>query len=196
MLATNVRVQTPPAEEPISLNEAKAHMRIVVNDEDALINRLIAAARRQCERVARRSFVTRTLEAILDDWPHDEVIALPYPPLASVTSIKYMDTGGVEHTVSASDYIVDAHTQPGRVTPTFGRHWPSTTLQPMAAIVVRYVTGFGAASAVPEEYKQAMLLYVAHLYENREAVIVQQGITAKELPMAVEALLLADRGSF
>lgn len=196
MLVTNVRVQTPPAEEPVSLNEAKAHMRIVVNDEDALINRLIATARRQCERVARRAFVTRTLEAMLDDWPADEVIELPYPPLASVTSIKYMDTGGTEHTVSASDYIVDAHSQPGRVTPKFGVHWPSVTLQPLAAIVVRYVAGFGAASAVPDEYKQAVLLMTAHLYENREAVIVQQGITAREIPMAVDALLLADRGSF
>lgn len=195
MLATNVRVQTPPAEEPVSLSEAKAHMRIVVNEEDALITSLIAAARRHCERIARRAFVTRTLEVVLDSWPCDGVIALPYPPLASVTHIKCRDQDGNEHTISSSDYVVDAHSQPGRIAAAYGKQWPTVALQPLAAIVVRYVAGYGAAAAVPEDYKACILAYTAAYYENREVVVTQQGISSITLPF-VDALLLADRGSF
>lgn len=195
MLATNVRVQTPPNEEPVTLAEAKAQMRIVVNDEDALITRLIATARRHCERVARRAFVTRTLEAVLDGWPCDEVIALLYPPLSSVVHIKYMDYNGQEHTIPSADYIVDKHSEPGRVMPVGGKTWPGDVLQPLAAIVVRYVAGFGAAAAVPDDYKSCILAYTAAYYENREVVVTQQGITSITLPY-VDALLLADRGSF
>lgn len=193
MLVADVRVVTPPAEEPVNLLEAKEHLRVVVDEEDALIGRLIVAARRHCERIARRAFVVRTLEVVLDDWPCDGVIALPYPPLASVVSIKYRDQGGVEHTIANSDYIVDSISQPGRIAAKGS--WPTGPLQSLAGIVVRYDAGYGSAADVPGDYKVSILAYVGAYYENREAVVTQQGITSITLPY-VDALLLSDRGSY
>jgi len=51
---------------------------------------------------------------------------------------------------------------------------------------VTFVSGYGAAAAVPKAIKQALLLLIGHLYENREAVTTAN---LNELPMAVNALL-------
>lgn len=196
MLVTSLKVQTPPAEEPVTLAEAKAHMRIVVNDDDALITRLIAVARQQCEYVARRAFVSRTYDGVLDKWPRGDTIKLPYPPLVSVTSITYIDSAGDSHTMPSSDYFLDTTSEPGRIHLAYNASWPAEILRPHAAITIRFVAGYGGAASVPDGYKQATLLYLAHLYENREAVLVQQGITALPVPMAIESLLLTDRGNW
>lgn len=194
MLVANVRVHTAPDHEPVDLAEAKAHLRVDGSEEDSLIDALIVAARRQAELTSRRALVTRTLEAQLDCWPQDNCIELAYPPLQSVTSITYIDSAGASATLPSADYIVDKHSQPGRIVLGYGKSWPSPTLRPGAAITVRYVAGYGDAEDVPQEYKQAMLLLIGHFFEHREAVAA--GVTLNTLPLGVEALLLIDRGSF
>lgn len=196
MFVTNVRVQTAPAVEPVTLTEAKAHLRVDHTDEDTLITALIPAARQLAEMHSRRAFVTRTLDAALDDWPYDDVIELAYPPLASVTSITYLDDAGDSHTMSSDDYFVDTISQPGRICLADDANWPAETLRRRAAITIRYVCGYGLAAAVPQNYKAAILLLIGHLFENREAVIVGAGLSATAIPLAVDALLLTDRGSF
>jgi uncharacterized phiE125 gp8 family phage protein len=58
-------------------------------------------------------------------------------------------------------------------------------------VEIQVVVGYGAEDAVPQEYKQAILLLLGHWYENREQVTV--GEVAREIPMGVEALLWLDR---
>lgn len=191
-----VRITTPPAVEPLTTAEAKLHLRIDHDDEDSYIDGLITTARLYCEDVSQRALITRTYTARLDRWP-GSVIELPYPPLLAVTSIKYTDIDGNESTYSSANYLVDAHREPGRIALKNGVSWPSVTLQEINGVEIVWTAGYGAAgSDVPERYRQAMLLLIGHYYENREAIMVAQGANMATLPLALDALLLTDRGGW
>jgi uncharacterized phiE125 gp8 family phage protein len=191
--AYNVKEFTAPTTEPISEAEAKLHCRVDHTTEDAIFTRLIPLARRQCEQISKWAFVTRTYKAKLDRWPWGNEIKLLYPPLQSVTSIVYIDEDDGSNTFASSNYVVDIHSTPGRIVLKEDADWPSENLQVGGAITITYVAGFGNAASVPDQYKQAMLLLIGHLYENRESVSVQQGIGLVQIPQAVEWLLLTDR---
>lgn len=189
-----IKITTAPATEPVTATEAKLHCRVDHSTEDAVFTRLIEVARLQCEAISKRSFITRTYTAYLDCWPGG-LIELPYPPLLGITSIKYYDNaGGAAVTINASNYVVDAISEPGRVALKTGVNWPSVTLREINGVEIIYTAGYGADAAdVPDQYKQAMLLLIGHLYENRESVVVQQGVSLVQVPQAVEWLLLTDR---
>lgn len=46
-----LQLLTPPTAEPVSLVEAKLHLRVDFNDDDALITSLITAARQAAETI-------------------------------------------------------------------------------------------------------------------------------------------------
>ena len=156
--------------------------------EDNLITQLIQAAREYCQDYQNRAYCTQTWYLWLDEWP--EYIKVPLPPLVSVTSIKYYDTTNAEATMTASDYYADTNSTPGRVVLAWGKTWPGTTLRPANGICVEFVCGYGAASTVPAAVKQAMLLLIAHWYENREAGS-DKPLTL--VPAAVDSLLWTER---
>ncbi|MFN8493838.1 MAG: head-tail connector protein [Caldilineaceae bacterium] len=214
-----LKLVTPPAGEPVSLDEAKRHLRIDIDDDDLLIGGLITAAREVCELQSRRALLTQAYDLVLEAWPGDDrlyqrtqmhpyqlrtslqlwprpvlPIKLPRPPLQTVSSVTYTDYAGITNSLATTDYIVDADSEPGRVLPAYNKMWPSAVLQPGPAIRVRFTCGYGAASAVPQIYKQALLLLVGHFYENREEVVVSGNVNMVQLPMAVESLLALDRG--
>jgi uncharacterized phiE125 gp8 family phage protein len=188
-----VTVAVQPTEEPVSLDEAKLHLRVDGTEEDDYIAGRIVAGRIVCELAARRAFVSRTLELRLTCWPGAR-LHLPTPPLVSVESISYTDDAGNAGTVPSSDYVVYAGVEPGLIVLKPNKAWPSVSLMPGPSLVVRYVAGYGAADQVPVNYKQAVLLTVGHLYENREAVVV--GTIATQLPQSIDALLGGDRVSW
>lgn len=182
-------VITEPAEEPISVSDAKAHLRIDVDDEDTLLAAYITAARSYYESAVWRALVTQTLGLRFTQWPGCEYIALKRPPLQSVTSITYTDSDGGSNTFATSNYNVYANGDVGLIWLKNGLTWPSTTLQEGPSILVTYVAGFGDADAVPEIDKQAIRLLTGHFYENRENVVAVQGISVAELPMAVQSII-------
>ena len=183
------RVITEPSEEPVSLAEAKAHLRVIGSEEDALISNLIKAAREKAEAQTARAFVTQTREVWLDRFPSDPVF-LPSPPLLSIVSIKYLDSNLALQTVNPSVYRTIPNGQWfGTLQLVKGQAWPSD-YQPgeyLDNVQVRYTCGYGAASAVPSAIKAAMLLSVGNWYENRESVIT--GTIATVLPDAAVDLL-------
>ena len=184
------KIYTQPAEEPVTVEEAKLQCRVDGTEEDVLFERLISAARGYAETFTRRALITQTWEAYLDGWPTVDYIDLPYPPLQSVTSLVYKDTAGASTTWGAANYIVDIGRTPGRIM-LAGISWPSTTLYPTSGITIRYVCGYGATGkSVPATTRQAILLLVGHLYENREST-VERALTV--IPMGVEALLWMER---
>lgn len=181
-----------PASEPITLTEAKAQCRVEISDDDDLFNNIIIpSARQYIEEATRRVFITQTWRLSLECWPDKNYIQLPKPPLVSVTSVTYTDNGGSATVLSSALYGVDTDSEPGRVVLNYGEVWPSATLRTMNPIQIVYVAGYGAASAVPARFKQAILLVVGHWYENREGVML--GTISKEIELAVESLIWIDR---
>lgn len=176
------RLTVPPATEPVSLFDAKMHLRVDDTAEDALIERAITTARRWAEHHTGRAFVTQGHEAYWDAWP--AAFLVPLPPLVAVTAITWRDGANTSRTVPPSDYLVDALA--GRITPAPGRSWPTGGLWPVNPIAVAFSAGYGAAADVPAEIRSALLLIVGHLYEHREQVTEAKLVS---LPFAVSALL-------
>lgn len=161
---------------------------------DPLVNSLITTARMAAEQFTRRAFVTQTWDLKLDGFPANDAIWLPLPPLISVTSVTYTDTAGAAQTWAlTTGYLVDVPAGPaperGKVYPAYGVPYPSARNIPNA-VVVRFVAGYGAASAVPEGIKSGMKLILGHLYANRENVVItDRGSIVQEMPQGAEALL-------
>lgn len=171
-----LKIVTPPAEEPVTTEEAKAYMRVVSATDDALIALLIKTVRELGENITRRAWITQTWNLILDGFPTGG-IRIPMPPLQSIASIKYTDTDGSEQTMDALDYTVDDDSEPGMVVPVYGTVWP-VTLDEVNAVRVQFVAGYGSASDVPESLKTWMKVRVGTLYEHREALVVGQAVAA------------------
>lgn len=193
-----LKVITPPAAEPVTLDEAKDHLRVDGTDDDTSITAMIKAAREYCEGYQNRVYITQTLELALDGWPCGNEIELSRPPLQSVTSLIYTDNG-VDVTWPASNYIVDDYSFVARLVKAKNVSWPSATLPSVNGIKIRYVAGYppdeavppDLAANVPQHVKQAIMLLVGHWYENRETVLI--GSISKELEFTVQSLLSLDR---
>lgn len=164
-----LKLITPPALEPVTLAEAKLHLRVDGTDEDALITVLISSARRHAEHVTERAFVTQTWELAIDKFPAAEIL-LPKPPLVSIASVSYDDAAGVEQVMSPTAYTTDLYQEPGWLFPANGTAWPDT-LDAANAVRVRYVAGYGTPGDVPENIRQWMLLRIGALYRNREELV-------------------------
>lgn len=172
---------TPPVWDPITLAEAKAHLRIDDSDSDALVAGLIAAAVAYFDGwtgILGRALEPQTWEMRFDRFP--AWIRIPLGPVVSVTSIKYDDRDGAEQTVDPGLYQLDAAPVEACVVLAPGASWP-TTADTVNAVRVRWVAGTGC----PEPVRHALLLLIGHWYEHREAV----GAAADELPLGVRALI-------
>jgi uncharacterized phiE125 gp8 family phage protein len=177
------KVITAIATEPVSTAEAKLQCRVDVTDDDTLIAALITAAREFAEHYTGRAFAAQTLEMALPCFPDDTgSIDLDMPPVATITSIKYTDTAGVEQTVSTANYTLSTYGESRRINPAYLTPWPLTQSIP-DAVRIRYVTGY---TTLPKAAKDAILLIVGHLYQNRSAV---GDVKLEEVPMGALALL-------
>lgn len=186
----NSVIITPPTAEPVPLNVVKQHLRLDddFTADDALLAGLLQAAREETENYLNRALITRTLDVKLDGFP-DWELRLPMAPLQGVTYIRYADTAGDTQTLATSEYLVDTASQPGRLTPGYGKSWPSTR-EIINAVTLRITAGYGDDwNSVPQPIRQAMLMMIAHWYENRESVAVGNGLTVNEMPQASQMLL-------
>lgn len=181
-------VVVEPTLEPVGLAEAKLHLRVDIDDDDATIAALVRASREYAEMYMGRALVTQTRELVLDGIP-GRVVALPFPPLQSVASVTFIDEAGDELVIPATDYVVDTTLTPGALMLRRGASWPAVDLIETGGVRIRYVAGYGEPEAVPEVMKAAIKLYLGTLYENREDVLVAQGVTVMNLPFGSEALL-------
>jgi len=175
---------TPAAEEPVSLAEAKRHLRVESADDDALIASLISAARQAAETLTGRQFVTARWKLVLDSFPGPSLmgvpaglpfslpghaILLPKCPVQSVFAIRYLDMSGTTQTMPRADYTVDTACEPARVTPVFGSAWP-VSLPQIGAVTLVFAAGYGDAASVPAGIKSWIKLRVGSLYAHREEV--------------------------
>lgn len=186
-MAQSVLVATTGS-EPVTVAELKAHSRVTSNAEDALCSDYITAARQWCEAYANRVFVQSTWDIYFDYGFPCGVLEIPKSPLISITSVQYVDASAADMTpttLSASEYQVSTSEIVGRISPAYGKVWP-TPKPVMDAVIVRAVCGY---TSLPKNFKSAVYLLAAHLYQNREGILVGSGVDAKEVPLGVKSLL-------
>lgn len=174
------KVITPATDEPITLEEAKAHLRVDSSDENAVITRAISGARHFAEHYTGRAFARQTLEQAMPCFPDGE-FNLELGPVDSITSIKYTDANGVEQTLDPADYVLSTYGTARTVHPAYGVTWPDT--RGPLAVRVRYVTGYEEA---PVAAVSGMLLIVGHLFENRQEA---SSLKLADIPIGARDLL-------
>lgn len=173
-----------PAEEPLSLEEARAHLRLETTDDDALLGVLVAAARGAVEDHLGRTLVTQSWRLWRDAWPLGPEIPLPRPPLQAVIAVAVLGPDGQETPVPPAAYLVDRHADPGRLI--MRSRIPPAPLREVNALRIDFAAGYGEAAAVPLPIRHAVRLLVAHWYERREP---PEAPVAEGLPGPVTTLL-------
>ena len=179
-----IKVYTAATTYPVTLAEAKLHLRVDGTDEDTLINALIAAATQQAENYTWRTLMTTVFEYVDDSF--DKCIELDTFPIVTIDSIKYYDLNSVQQTLSATQYESNLLECPAIVRPKDGYYWPDTIIR-FDAVTVRFTAGYASAAAVPAAIKQAVLMIIGHLYANREDVVT--GTQVNTMPQSSQYLL-------
>jgi uncharacterized phiE125 gp8 family phage protein len=168
----SLTLDIPPAEEPVSLAEATAHLKL--DRDDAALPRLIAAARARAEWHTGRAFITQGWTLHLDRLPRDRVIEVPLPPLIAVTALTVFARDGGATVIDPADYRADVAASRLVLK-------PAAPANPGAAALA-FTAGYGVAAEVPAPIREAILELVAGLYEQR-------GEEPDDLPLAALALL-------
>lgn len=177
----------------VSLAEAKLHLRVDQSVEDALLTMKIGAATRFCEEniEGSRQFLSQTFDLPVAHWWFEqggfgalygesgwarqsvangrgEALAIPKPPLQSIASVKYYDVSGTLQTLDSSYYLVRTpYRQKGTIERAPLMTFPLCQPDRRYPITIRFVAGYGAASAVPTNLKCAVLIALGWLYEDR-----------------------------
>ena len=182
----------PPAVEPITLAEAKAHLRVDAGDEDALIESLIVTARSFVERSLSRALITQGWSLYLDHWPRSREVALPIVPAQSIEAVRVYDPDNQPTEIAGEDYVADMLSVPGRLLLLAANATPVAPARELNAVEIAFIAGYGdEPEDVPAPIRQALLLLVTHWFESREPVVL--GEAPYEVPATVATLLLPYR---
>jgi uncharacterized phiE125 gp8 family phage protein len=184
----NLRLVTPPAEEPVTLAQAKLHLRIITSldqtepsEDDAYVSALITAARQAAENYLNRPIALATYELRGDAFD----VTLPVSPVAAVASVTFVDAAGAVQTVDPAGYELAGTVDAPVLRVAYGGSWPSGVRGQDDDVRVRFTAGWATADLLKPIY-QAILLLIGHLYENREDTTA---LNLSELPMGSRYLL-------
>lgn len=153
-------ITVPSTELVVSLNLAKQHLRLDTDDgtDDDLIKHLIEVATERAEHQLGRSLLTKTYKTIAD---HGDKIKL-IPNLLSVLSVVATNADDTTTILTGADYLINQNSLVPEV-------MPMVIIE--TSLAVTYTAGYGTADNVPKAIKQWVLVDLATLYENREAVM-------------------------
>lgn len=182
-------VVTPPAVEPVSIVEAKAHLRVEEALDDAFIeDLLIPAARGYVEKACSRALIEQTIKTFHAPPCGREAVTLLGGSLATVPALAgtYIDPDGAEQTLSGLIAVQRGDAQCARVIPAVGSTWPAMACRD-DALRLQYVVGWADADAVPVPLRQAVLLMISQLYEHRTPEVT--GTISTTLALSLEALM-------
>ena len=156
-----------PAAEPVTLAEAKAHLRVVDAVEDSMISSLVKAAREEVETATGLALITQDWRLYLDCWPGSGVVRLRRHPVQAVTQVTVYNAAGAPETSVPPVVNLDKASRPARFA------MPDTAKAPgraMNGIEIDFRAGFGSTGVdVPDGLKRAILLLAGHWFEHRGA---------------------------
>ena len=174
-----------PALEPVTVAEAKAHLRVDGSAEDTLIASLILTSRLHVETVLGLALITQSWRLLLDAWP-STAIDMPLRPLQAIEEVRVLSADGDPTIISTANFLADTASTPPRLVHT-GAIWPQPG-QAANGIEIDFAAGYGDAAAdVPAPLRQALLLLVAHWYEHRDPIEI--GAADMAVPSVVSELM-------
>jgi uncharacterized phiE125 gp8 family phage protein len=181
-----------PLAEPVSIAEAKAHMRIDSSAEDALIASLIVTSRLHIEAALGLALLTQAWSYFVDAWPRSREIVLPLKPVQSIATVRVWAQDGTSQTVPPDAYTLDGEGNPPRLVLSRSAAPPAPG-RSASGIEIAFSAGYGdAGTDVPAPIRQALVLLVAHWFENREPL--RADAAQAEIPHMVSTLLAPYRG--
>lgn len=183
-------VNTPATTYPVTVDLVKSHSRILMDDDDSLINIYIGTATTITEAFLNRSLINQTLTWSISDtyppnsWPMlpapvlilplsisynlsrglQRDIELPRSPVSAINSVEVGDWGTDDSTlIESTDYDTDMTCDPARVRVHSDINWGNRR-----HISITYTAGYGATSdSIPTPIIHAVLMTTAWLYEHR-----------------------------
>lgn len=169
-----------PFGEPVSMELAKQHCRIALTseDEDLALAQYIRAAREWVEKYTGHVLVRRSFSQHFDCFA--TFLELWRRPIASVEEVGYSDSDGAAQVYA--DFVLKANRHPARIWPALNGAWPSILSRD--GVIVTYVAGYDEGET-PEVLCQAILMLVAHWYNQREAAT---DLNFSEVPFGVKTL--------
>ncbi len=207
MIRERLSLITPPAIEPVSEAEARAHLRLTSEDELGLLFGHIRAARHMVESWTGRALISQSWRWSLDGWPGNvsqewwdgvqqgamsagaaRYIEVPKAPLQSVSAVNLFNDADQGVVWAAANYFVDNASAPGRLVLRNAASIP-VPLRAASGLQIDFTCGYGAGPGdVPAPLRQAVLMLCAHYFENREVMKGADGGT-HVLPLGIHALL-------
>ena len=164
---TTYVVTTEPTTEPLTLDELKLRMRILTCDYDTELLQILTESRKRVEEDSKRKLITQTVKMYLDEFPCEDEIDIRLAPVQSITSLQYYDLSGTLQTFSSTTgYWTDIVTTPPEIELRYGQIWPYTELERPNAVIITFIAGYGAASAVPAVAKLAIVEYAKSLWQG------------------------------
>lgn len=155
-----------PAHRPLSIDDARAYLRVDHYDEDASIDAMLDAAVSRLDGwsgILGRCMITQTWRVDLSRFPAGDV-RLPFPDIQSAT-VEYTDVAGSGQTFTAWNLGHDA--RGGYLRLQDGAEWPETSERP-DAVRVTIVAGYGGADAVPAAIKLAIKMDIGAMHKTRD----------------------------
>ncbi|TCM55671.1 putative phiE125 gp8 family phage protein [Rhizobium sp. PP-F2F-G48] len=157
----------PPVGEPLTLAEARAHLRIDDTADDPVIADLITTVREHLERTTGLVLIARSFRLYLDRWPQGRVLEIGRGPIRSIETITGYDALGAPFETDMTGFVLDGGASPPRL---FLPAAPETA-RAVNGIEIDFTAGFGTTGAeVPASLKRALLLHLALLHAYRGAV--------------------------
>lgn len=154
------------AEEPVTLDEVKAALRIDGDDYDAILEPLIKTAREIAEKITGRDFINKTWKLLLDEFPCEE-IEIRKSKLQSITFVKYYDKDNVQQTLNSSVYAITESDSYSKFYKACNQSFPESICCRKQAVEIRFISGYGAeAEKVPQALRTAIISMIAALYQN------------------------------
>lgn len=136
-----ISVTQEPRAEPVSVAEAKVHLRVPTADDDALIGVLISAARGRTEAILGRPLVLQSIEQALDAFC--EEVAIVRCPVLKFGSVQYRDSAGVYQTLAPTVYQVDNRKEPGRLVRAYAAVYPQIRGgEDLNSVLMTYQAGY------------------------------------------------------
>lgn len=164
--------------DPVTLTEAKAHLKVTSSDEDSLIRIYLNAAVRRCEDYRQSVIMSSEWEVYLRSFQSN--VNLQKSPVTAINSVKYYDTDNVLQTVTAINYRLLNFKVPARLEFDNTYSFPSTYDREYP-VVINYQAGYTAASSCSPLIKEAILMELGTMNEIRQNEIVGIGLSAVQM---------------